>query len=282
MTSQQPIAVVTGASRGIGRAVALELVGNGYRVFALARSGLDLEDLASLVPEGEIAAVVADVADDESREAAVDLIMDATGGYGTDVLVNNAGYGQLGPSEEVSLERVRRQFEVNVIGALALSQAFLPAMRERRRGTIVNMSSAAGRIATPFMGVYCSSKFALEALSDSLRVEVAPFGVRVVLIEPGPIRTQFGAVADGHADAHPDSPYAPFLRGWSGTRGGAYQLMTRSPDAVARVVARAIATQHPRARYTVTLPARAGTLARRLVPDKVLDWFFLRAIQPAP
>ncbi|HEX8918858.1 MAG TPA: SDR family NAD(P)-dependent oxidoreductase, partial [Chloroflexota bacterium] len=87
MTSQQPIAVVTGASRGIGRAVALELVGNGYRVFALARSGLDLEDLASLVPEGEIAAVVADVADDESREAAVDLIMDATGGYGTDVLV---------------------------------------------------------------------------------------------------------------------------------------------------------------------------------------------------
>ena len=146
--------------------------------------------------------------------------MEATHSYGVDVLVNNAGYGQLGPIEEIPADKLRRQLEVNVVGLVAFTQPFLPGMRGRGTGTIVNVSSVAGRVAAPFMGAYNASKFALEGLSDSMRVELGSFGVRVVLIEPGPIRTDFGRAADDVREEGPYSAYAPLLRRWLSAREG--------------------------------------------------------------
>src|SRR5579884_2022764 len=144
-----PIAAVTGASRGIGRATAIALAGAGYRVFALARSMPDLEAVARNVPTGSVVPIELDITDNRSREAALRQVIEETGGYGLDVLVNNAGYGQEGAIEEVSVEAMRRQFEVNVFGLVAFTQPFIPAMRERGQGRVVNISSAAGRFSTP-------------------------------------------------------------------------------------------------------------------------------------
>lgn len=263
-----PIVAVTGASRGIGRATALLFAQHGYRVFALARSESDLHALAA--ERDGITPIVMDIADEPSRQAAVAAIMRDTEGHGVDVLINNAGYGQIGPLEEVTPEALRRQLEVNVVSLLAFTQPFLPAMRERRRGTIVNLSSAAGRIATPFMGAYNASKFALEAMSDALRWELAPFGLRVILIEPGPITTDFGRVVDQFAAATPDSPYAHWFGRYVGTHGSV-GIFSRSPEAVARLILRAISSRHPRPRYTITLPARLAGVAR-LLPTAVVDW----------
>jgi NAD(P)-dependent dehydrogenase (short-subunit alcohol dehydrogenase family) len=267
------VAAVTGASRGIGRATALELARRGHRVFALARATGDLEQLSGEASRGgqKIELVPLDVGDDASRDAAVRAILEATDGYGLDVLVNNAGYGQFGPMEEISTEKLRRQFEVNVIGLVAFTQPWLPLMRDRHSGYIVNVSSAAGRIATPFMGAYNASKFALEGLSDAWRLELSPFGVHVVLIAPGPVRTEFGAVAAELSEEAETSPYAKYTRRWRGTRKGT-DFFDRSPEAVARVIAGAVDRSHPRPRYTVTLPAKAGAVARRAVPDTVIDF----------
>jgi NAD(P)-dependent dehydrogenase (short-subunit alcohol dehydrogenase family) len=270
------IAAVTGASRGIGRAIVLELAHRGYRVFALARSSADLEELATEAP-GAIHPILLDVADDDSRRAATQAVLDATSGYGLDVVVNNAGYGQLGPLEEVSVDKLRRQLEVNVVGVLGFTQPFIPLMRARRSGTIVNVSSIAGRMATPFTGAYNASKFALEGMSDALRLELVPFGIRVIIVAPGPIGTNFGAAAGEVAEESPTSPYAPFTRRWRGARKGS-NLFTRSPAFIARLVADAVEREHPRPRYTVTLPAKLGAVARRVVPDTVTDWALRRTM----
>jgi short-subunit dehydrogenase len=145
-------------------------------------------------------------------------------------------------------------------------------MRERRRGWIVNVSSVAGRIVTPFMGPYAASKFALEALSDALRLELSPYGVHVILIEPGPIRTGFGEASRSASD-EPSSAYAQYTRRYRRARRGT-DLFERSPEAVARVIGRALDARHPRPRYTITVPAKLGTIARRLVPDVVVDWAY--------
>lgn len=270
--SARPVAAVTGASRGIGRATVWELGRRGYRVIALARSDGDLRDLAeSAHRQGlDVIPVVMDIADTESRRRAVEAVFAATDGYGVDVLVNNAGYGQLGALEEVSVEQLERVFAVNVFGLHAFTLPFLPGMRERRRGCIVNLSSIAGRFSAPFMGAYNASKFALEGMSDALRLELAPWRVRVVLIEPGPIRTSFGEVARSTESGPPDSPYAPFQRRFRGAKAGS-NLFERSSESVARVIGRAVSSDRPRPRYTVTLPAKAGSMAR-CVPAALSDW----------
>jgi short-subunit dehydrogenase len=273
------IAAVTGASRGIGRATALELAAQGCKVFALARTEQDLQALTREASSSalDITAVVMDIANESSRSTAIQALLDSTQGYGLDVLVNNAGYGQMGPLEEIPLEKLQRQFDVNVFGLLAFTQPFLPLMRQRRNGWVVNISSAAGRIATPFTGAYNASKFALEGMSDALRLELSPFNVKVILIEPGPIRANFGEVTRQVAIRSADSPYARFMGHWSGARRGA-NLLERSPEAVARLIVRAIQSRHPRPRYTITLPAKLGTVAL-LFPDVVTDWFLRRAMR---
>jgi short-subunit dehydrogenase len=279
IAGRPPIAAVTGASRGIGRAVVLELARHGYRVFALARTQHDLGQLedAARAERLDVCALLLDLADDPSRKHAVEAIFDATEGYGVDVLVNNAGYGQFGPLEEIPIAKFRMQLEVNLIGVLAFTQPFISPMRSRRRGWIVNLSSAAGRTATPFMGAYNASKFGLEGMSDALRMELHPFNVYVILIAPGPIRTQFGQMAATVTEQHPESPYWAPMQRWQSTRRKS-DLMSRSPETVARTVRRAIRANRPRPRYTITVTAKLGAIARRLVPDRVTDWVLRRSM----
>jgi NAD(P)-dependent dehydrogenase (short-subunit alcohol dehydrogenase family) len=258
--------LITGCSSGIGRATALRLHDAGHRVVASARRLETLEDL----PPG-IVRVRLDVCDPQSVEAAVREANEKTAGI--TALVNNAGYGQSGPVELVTEEQVARQFDTNVYGPLRLIRAVLPSMRDRNEGRIVNVSSAAGRFSTPFLGVYCATKFALEALSDALRVEVAPFGVKVVVIEPGPIDTRFGDTAMDSLteelltdDANPYHRRAVKVSNMPES----FKWFTGDADAVAKSIERALTAPHPRARYTITLPAKLTPLTQ-LVPDKVLD-----------
>jgi NAD(P)-dependent dehydrogenase (short-subunit alcohol dehydrogenase family) len=257
----------------------MKLAQGGDRVFALGRSEASLRELAAEAERNglDVIPLVMDVADEASRRNASASIMEATTGRGLDLLVNNAGYGQMGPLEEVSPEQLRRQFEVHVVGVLAFTQPFLPGMRERRHGAIVNVSSVAGRVVSPFGGAYAASKFALEAISDALRLELSPFRVRVILIEPGPIRTGFRDTVRAATARNPASPYADFVQRFEHGRKGWYRFED-SPESVARTIVRASASKHPRARYTITLPAKVTGIARRLVPDWVMDWVLHRAM----
>lgn len=202
-----PFAIVTGASRGIGRHVVVGLRARGYRVAALARSRSDLDALA--VACG-CEAVVVDVADGLALKGAVQSLLARHGPC--DVLVNNAGYGLRGAMEEVDVAAFRQELEVNLVAPVVLGQLVLPGMRSRRRGTIVQVGSVAGHVSTPLSGAYAATKFALRAATDALRVEVAPFGVRVVWVEPGPVHTAFAEVAAASSDrvlGDPHSPYRP-------------------------------------------------------------------------
>lgn len=241
-------------------------------MFALARSDRELQALADEASRGggTIVPLHMDIADETSRKSVVDVIMRDTDGYGLDVLVNNAGYGQMGPIEEIPPEKLRRQLEVNVVSLLAFTQPFLPGMRYRHRGRIVNVSSAAGRVATPFMGAYNASKFALEGMSDALRLELAPFGVHVILIEPGPIPTDFGRVVDQERVLADKSPYDRFYRRYLGAHQGV-SLFSRTSEAVAQLIVRAVRAKRPRARYVITPAARLAALGCH-VPDTLRDW----------
>src|SRR5271156_215506 len=183
--------VVTGASSGIGKAAALEFAARGHTVFAAARREDELAKLAA-ASAARITAVPLDVTDAESVAAAATRIDELTDGHGVDVLVNSAGYALGGAVEALSSEAVQHQFQTNVFGLLDVTRAFLPRMRERRNGRIINVSSVVGRVVFPGMGVYAATKYALEALSDALRMELAPFDVSVVLVEPGFVKTDIG------------------------------------------------------------------------------------------
>ena len=258
--------LITGCSSGIGRATALAAHAAGHTVVATARRAETLDDM----PAG-IHRVALDVCDAASVTNAVDHAITLTGGI--TALVNNAGFGQSGPIEMLTEEQITHQFETNVYGPLRLIRAVLPAMRERGHGRIVNVSSAAGKFSTPFLGIYCASKFALEAISDALRVEVAPFGIRVVVVEPGPIATNFGDVAlhsVGEAVLGDQSnPY--YARANKVTEmEEALAPLTKQPEDVAKVIIRGIEAKRPKTRYTITLPAKLATFTQ-VVPDKLLD-----------
>jgi NAD(P)-dependent dehydrogenase (short-subunit alcohol dehydrogenase family) len=261
--------LVTGSSSGIGRAIAREAAAVGHRVFASARNP---EDLAELSRPGVLEPIALDVTDAPSVTRALDTVRDRAGRL--DVLVNNAGWGQMGAVEDVSIERWRALFEVNVFGLLRVTQAALPLMRSGGGGSIVNIGSIAGRISYPFGGAYCASKFAVEAISDALRLEVERFGIRVVLIEPGPIESRFAQRAEAEVQslaADASSPYRDLYE----TAYERFRLETKAgalpPEAVARVVLKAAASRRPRARYLVTRPAKVFALAKRLLPDAVID-----------
>src|SRR4051794_37533045 len=187
--TSQKVALVTGASSGIGQATALRLHAAGLIVYGVARR---IDRMQHLEKQG-IKTLAMDVTDEESTTLGIKQILAQTGRI--DVLVNNAGYGSYGAIEDVPLEEARRQFEVNVFGAMRLTQLVLPQMRRQRAGTVVNISSMGGRIYTPLGGWYHGSKHALEALSDCLRLETRRFGIRIVLIEPGSIATEWGGIS---------------------------------------------------------------------------------------
>lgn len=265
---------ITGSSSGIGRAIALGATDAGHRVFATARRPESLRDLER---SERLEALELDVTQPETVRRAVGVARARAGRI--DVLVNNAGWGQMGAVEDIPPEKWREEFDVNVFGLLNATREILPLMREQRGGTVVNIGSIAGRIAYPFGGAYCASKFAVEAISDALRLEVERFGIRVVLIEPGPITTRFPERAETEVSSitrNPSSPYhdlydTAYSRFRRETKNGALP-----PEAVARIVLRAVAARRPRARYLVTRPAKIFALAKRFLPDRVLD-FGMRA-----
>lgn len=276
-------ALVTGCSSGIGKASALALLAAGYEVYASARR---VEDLGELAERG-CRVLPLDVTDEGSCSAAVKEAESFDGALA--VLVNNAGYGLYGPVEQQPIEQVRRQFETNVFGVVRLCQLALPAMRARRGGRIVNLSSIAGRLAMPGGGFYHGSKFALEALSDAMRMEVVPFGIKVVLVEPGPVRTAWGErAASSVAMAEPgegeeDDPYQGLkqsLLTWlmSGSDHRAKSVLASSPEQVARVVVRGATAAHPRSRYVVGTAARAIVVVRPFLGDRLWDVAMSRAL----
>jgi len=273
--------LITGCSSGIGRAAALRLHRAGLPVFA---SGRDAGALAELEASG-IRTLRLDVTDEESAAAAVKLIEQEHGAVGT--LVNNAGTGVYAAVEDVPLETARASFELNVFGVLRLTQLVLPGMREQGAGRIVNVSSILGRFSPPGGGLYQATKHAMEAYSDALRLEVAPFGVRVAMIEPAAVRTRFFETAIMQFAGAPDSAYQAFhdkLATWAidvhegRTTVGKFAV---SPEKVAATIEHAVLARRPKARYPVGPLARGALVARRLLPDTAFDKFVARQF-PSP
>lgn len=262
------VVLITGCSTGIGRATAERLARAGHTVYASARRPESIEDLK----QSGCRTLALDVTSEDSMSAAVAAVEEAEGGIGA--LVNNAGYSQNGAVETVPLADVRAQFETNVFGLLRMCQLVLPGMRRRGEGTIVNMSSMGGRLTFPGGGVYHATKHAVEAISDAMRFEVSGFGVHVVVIEPGIIRSSFGETAAGSVSAE-DGPYAEFNAAVAEANAtasdGPLGKLGGEPDDVAKVIEAAIAARRPRTRYRVTTSARVLITQRRLLPDRAWD-----------
>jgi len=270
------VILVTGCSSGIGRAAALEAARRGHRVFASARN---VADLAEITRPPSIEPLALDVADPRSIAAAVRRVAEAAGRI--DALVNAAGYAHYGAVEEISPAEWRAQFEVNFFGAVDLTRAVLPRMRDARRGTVVMVSSVGGRIVVPFAAPYCASKHALEAVADSLRVETAPFGVRVVVVQPGPVETRFADKARrlvAPLIARP-GPYRELYAGAERAMNGDFQRGGGSAESVARVIVDAIEARRPRPRYRVTPMARLLIPMRRVLPDRAVDALMRRSLR---
>jgi NAD(P)-dependent dehydrogenase (short-subunit alcohol dehydrogenase family) len=235
---------------------------------ATARRVDTLTDLSAL--GCEVAPL--DVTIDADRERVVSDVLTRCGRI--DALVNNAGFAEYGALEEIPLDRWRAQFETNVVGLVAMTQLVAPAMRERRQGRIINISSMGGIITLPLGAAYHASKFAVEALSDVARLELGPFGVRVVLIEPGVVLTNFGGPAQSGLNLDDASPYAALSQSFSRLIAGTYSSPSRAaviPDRVAATIVRAATSSRPRPRYVVGMQARALIAAKRLLPSRFYD-----------
>jgi short-subunit dehydrogenase len=273
MSNSSKTVLITGATAGIGRMTALHLARAGHTVIATGRKTAELDKLRTeATAEGlDVKTLALDVTSATSIAAAVDAVAAMTGGNGPDVLVNNAGFGVLGPTSEISDSDMRRQYETNVFGLMNVTRAFLPKMVERRAGRIVNVSSVGGRITLPYFGVYNSTKYAVESLSDAMRYELRPFGIDVSLIEPGVIRTNFEATAVSGMRAFDNGAYARAL--------GKYEEMSKmadkfasNPIVIAKAIARAVRARRPAARYVAPWSTNAVFWFRALFPTSVWDW----------
>jgi NAD(P)-dependent dehydrogenase (short-subunit alcohol dehydrogenase family) len=269
--------LITGCSSGIGKTTAERLAASGWTVYATARRP---ESLAGLTDCKHMAL---DVNDEASMRAAVDTVLAESGRI--DALVNNAGYSLSGAVETLDIDDIRREFETNVFGLVRLTQLVLPSMRDNRSGRIVNIGSMGGKLTFPGGGAYHASKYAVEAFSDALRYEVGGFGIRVVLIEPGLITTNFEGAALASMDLDTEGPYKVFNQAVAKATTEAYSgPMARfggPPAAVAKVVEKALTKRHPKPRYTVTPSAPASILTRRALGDRGWD-VAMRAQFPRP
>ena len=261
----EKVALVTGCSSGVGAATVRSLADEEWTVIATAR---DTDDLATLAADTDCETAELDVTKPAQCQNVVEDTVEAHGRL--DCLVNNAGFAQLGPLEDVQPRKLHRQFDVNVYGPHRLIRAALPHMRERGEGTIVNVSSVSGRVATPGMGAYNGSKFALEGLSDALRNEVAEYGVDVAVVEPGPVDTGFQDRAETELDDLDRSGAYDRVYSWFEDASAVNGVGSVSSERVAEVVVEAAVSPDPAARYPVARAGRVGVLARFL-PDAVLD-----------
>ena len=267
--------VITGASTGIGQACAIHLDRLGFHVFAGVRKAQDGHFLKEST-SGRISPLFMDVTDTVCLSAAAEIVEAETEGTGLSGLVNNAGIVVAGPIEFLSLNDIRMQYEVNVLGQIAVMQAFLPLLR-KARGRIINMGSISGRVVTPFISPYAASKFSLEAITDSLRVELRPWGMSVSIIEPGSVVTPIWEKSIGDAEkrsqrftAQAHSLYAP---AFEAVRRAAERTAREGipPDVVARSVAHALTSKRPRTRYLVGGAARIQAILKHFLPDCILD-----------
>jgi NAD(P)-dependent dehydrogenase (short-subunit alcohol dehydrogenase family) len=265
-----PIILVTGASSGIGRATAARLADAGHVVYAAARREPELKELATEHPA--VRPIVMDVTDPDRIADARDRIEHETDGHGLDVLINAAGVLEHAPVELTSDELVRRQLDVNVLGLLSVTRAFVPRMRERGSGRIVNVSSVLGKFVLPGSGTYSATKFAVEAISDALRMELAPFGVRVVLVEPGVASSSLYDAAGAHLSGD-DATRAAYHFTWTAGFGFPAGLLKKAMPAeiVAVKIAQAALTSNPRARYRLGARNRFNTRLLTMLPAAVTD-----------
>lgn len=264
--------LITGCSSGIGEATARRLAQRGWSVYASARR---LESISGLADAG-CKLLQLDVTDEASMRAAVETVVREQGAVGA--LVNNAGYSQGGPIEQVSMQSVRRQFETNVFGLIYLTQLVLPGMRAQRWGRIVNIGSMGGRLTFPGGGLYHATKHSLEAISDALRFEVAGFGIGVTLVEPGLITSDFAKTAVStvaEADGDADDPYGAFNIKLAAMTVGVYESPIRhlggSPDVVAKAIEKAISRRKAPTRMLLTPSGHLTVLQRKLLPDRLWD-----------
>lgn len=268
----RPVVLITGASSGIGHATALALAARGWIVYGAARR---IDRMQELEASG-CHVIEMDVTDDASLRAGVDRIL--TEQHRLDVLVNNAGYGSYGALEDVPIEEARRQFEVNVFGLARLTQLVIPTMRALGRGRIINVSSIGGRIYEPIGSWYHATKFAVEGLSDSLRIELAPHGIDVVIIQPGPIRTEWNTISRRSAEEYSGTgAYArqaqALVRNYERVDGSA---ASGTPEDVAATIVRAVTARRPKTRYATPASAKIVVAARRVLPDRIMDLILRR------
>ncbi len=257
--------LVTGASAGIGKATAIYLAQNGYNVYGAARR---VERMDALKDFG-IKPIALDVTKDESVTSCVNQILNEAGSI--DVLVNNAGFGSYGAIEDVSMEDARYQLEVNVFGAMRLAQLVLPTMRENKYGKIVNISSVGGKNAFPLGGWYHASKFALEALSDSMRNEVRAFGIDVIVVEPGATKSEWGSIAfDSLAKVSGNTAYKDLA---AKTQRAFARLSDNAPEpiVIAKLIKKGIEAKNPKTRYAGGQMASMVILSGKILPDKLMD-----------
>jgi short-subunit dehydrogenase len=262
--------LITGSTSGIGRVTALALAAAGHRVIATGRNAAALAELQREAQSDHFHTLTLDVTDRGQLRDVVASVEMITEGRGLDVLVNNAGFGIVGPSSELGDADLRAQFETNVFGLMAVTRAFVPRMRERGQGTIINVSSVGGRMTLPFLGGYNATKYAVESLSDALRRELHAFGIHVVLVEPGLINTNFTPRSTGEVNRWVDSPYA-------GAFEHAEKLIAQTEamgvpaDRIASVIRRIIDTRRPRARYVAPFTARLTLALAAVLPTALLD-----------
>ncbi|MBD1902124.1 SDR family oxidoreductase [Trichocoleus sp. DQ-A3] len=278
----EQVILITGASTGIGAALAQVLATQslGIRLVLAARNQEKLEEVATFCRKAgaDVLVVPTDISQVEQAKALATKTIDHFGRV--DALVNNAGYGQMGPVELIPFEAVQRQFQVNLLGPLALIQALIPGMRDQGGGRIVNISSLGGRLAFPFGGLYSSSKFALEGISDALRMELAPFNIKVSVIEPGPVSTEFFAVAAQRVEQAISTPQdTPYRAAFERLEGLEERTSSRAwtSERVAKVVVRSLTDRHPHPRYVA---ATGGDillfLMNKVLPTRAVDAFWQR------
>jgi short-subunit dehydrogenase len=267
--------LITGASSGIGKAAAFRLLADGWNVFAVARRILRLNDLKA---KGAVI-IAMDLTDEKSVVNGVAQIQKEAGAI--DVLINNAGYGEYGSIEEVSTEVAKKQFEVNVFGLARITRLVLPGMRENRYGKIINISSMAGKATAPMGGWYHASKHAVEALSDALRLEVGPFGIDVIVIEPGAVKSEWADIAK--ENLLKTSGHGPYIR-YAETMAALIDKFYSgrkpvSPEKIADVIIKAVTAKKPHPRYIATKDARGFIFLKWLLPDRMFDRLLLRLMK---
>src|SRR5262245_23354851 len=269
--------IVTGASAGIGEAAARRLTNEGATLVISARRADRLEAVRQQIESvgGRALAIAGDITSSEDRER---LVLETMREFGRiDGLVNNAGYGQRGPIELVPWEAIRQNFETNLFSLIALTQIVIPIMRRQGRGRIINISSVAGRIARPLSSVYDATKHALEAISDGLRGELAQFGIKVVVIEPGFITTEFLGVAN--EGAKPIIEHAgPYKESFDKVAGVIHRLrrLAGRPEDIAEIIFKALTAKNPRARYAAPGHAKLALAVKRLLPSRLFDYVLSR------